>query len=199
MNPQSLDFAKGGGLLPAIIQHHRSGRVLMLGYMNEEALRRTIETGLVHFYSRSRARLWQKGETSGNVLHLEHLCSDCDNDCLLVAARPQGPTCHLGRASCFPKSAAAEGFLATLAHRIAQRSTADPAHSYSARLLAAGPEAICAKITEEAAEVVQAMTAESDQRLTEEAADLLYHLLVALQSRSIPLSAIAAELRRRQK
>ena len=199
MNPQSLDFAKGGGLLPAIVQHHRSGQVLMLGYMNEEALLRTIKSGLVHFYSRSRARLWQKGETSGNVLHLEHMQSDCDNDCLLVAARPQGPTCHLGRSSCFADGAEPEGFLATLARRIEQRSTADPAHSYSARLLASGPDAICAKITEEAAEVVQAMTSESDQRLTEEAADLLYHLLAALQSRSIPLSAIAAELRRRQK
>lgn len=199
MNPHNLDFAKGGGLLPAIIQHHRTGQVLMLGYMNEQALHRTIETGLVHFHSRSRARLWQKGETSGNVLHLIHLHSDCDNDCLLVAARPQGPTCHLGRTSCFANSAAAEGFLATLAQRIADRAKADPSQSYSARLLASGPEAICAKITEEAAEVAQAITTETDQRLTEEAADLLYHLLVALQSRSIPLSAIAAELHRRQK
>jgi phosphoribosyl-ATP pyrophosphohydrolase/phosphoribosyl-AMP cyclohydrolase len=190
------------GLLPAIIQDAITGRVLMLGWMNAESLQRTRDTGEVWFWSRSRQELWRKGATSGNVLHVRELRTDCDADCILVRAEPAGPTCHTGRESCFwqdvdgaviddPPPA---GFLDELDAVIQQRRNAAPDESYTARLFAKGRFKIAQKVGEEGLETALAGVAQDDDRLTDEAADLLYHLLVLLNERGVPMRDVLARL-----
>ena len=181
----SLDWAKGDGLLPVIVQDAANLRVLMLGYMNAEALAATRASGFVTFYSRSKQRLWKKGETSGDVLDLVRIETDCDADTLLVQARPQGPTCHLQRASCFP-SAPCDG-LAELDALIAARERERPVGSYTTRLFEGGVRGIAQKVGEEGVETALAGVVQDDGALLGEAADLLFHLLVLLRARGLSL------------
>ncbi len=196
------DWAKGGGLLPAIVQDAERGAVLMLGYMNRDALAATERTGRVTFWSRSKGRLWTKGETSGHALELVAVALDCDCDTLLVLARPQGPVCHRQTPTCFgeaPPRAAAEriGFLPALERLIDARLHTRPEGSYTARLAAAGPLRIAQKVGEEGLELALAAAAEGDAKVLEEAADLLYHALVLLRSRSLRLEDVVAVLEAR--
>lgn len=190
-----LDWDKQGGLLPAIVQDADSRQVLMLGYMDRAALRATLDSGKVTFFSRSKQRLWMKGEQSGHVLALVRLETDCDRDSLLVQARPHGPTCHLQRASCFADAPA--DFLAVLERRIEARLAADPAGSYTRRLLDKGLPKVAQKVGEEAVETVIAALAEDDTALRNESADLLYHLLVLLRAKDMPLAQVIDTLRSR--
>lgn len=192
---EQLDWQKQDGLLPAIIQDADSRQVLMLGYMDRAALRATLDSGKVTFFSRSRQRLWMKGEQSGHVLELVRLETDCDRDSLLVQARPHGPTCHLQRASCFPD--APSDFLAVLERRIEARLAADPAESYTRRLLDKGLPKVAQKVGEEAVETVIAALAEDETALRNESADLLYHLLVLLRAKDMRLSQVIDTLRSR--
>lgn len=194
------------GLFPAVVQHARSGEVLMLGYMNEAALRHTHESGLVTFWSRSRNELWQKGATSGNVLRVVELRQDCDGDALLVLADPAGPTCHTGERSCFHRtadgalvSAAAppSAVLGRLAELIEQRRVEQPEGSYTAKLLRGGPERIGKKVGEEATEVVIGAIKGDNAELTYETADLVYHLFVLLAAQGVAPEQVWAELERR--
>jgi phosphoribosyl-AMP cyclohydrolase / phosphoribosyl-ATP pyrophosphohydrolase len=198
---ERIDWGKNDGLVPAIVQHAGSGSVLMLGYMNRDALSATLERGRVVFYSRSKRRLWEKGESSGNFLQLIELRADCDADALLIVASPAGPVCHTGSASCFgdePLTAAASlSFLLALEQVIAQRIAEGPEGSYTASLYARGVRRVAQKVGEEGLEVALAGAGESDPALLGECADLLYHLLVLLRSRSLPLEAVIEELRRR--
>lgn len=194
----NVDFEKGGGLVPAIIQNADTEQVLMLGYMNAQALRATQESGFVTFYSRSRNCLWRKGETSGNTLALVDIAADCDNDTLLVRARPAGPTCHEGTISCFGEQGPQGlGWLAELTELIEGRKTADPANSYTAELLQ-GPLTKCAqKVGEEGVETVIAALSETDEHLTAESADLLYHLMVLLAAKDLSISDVVQGLKKR--
>jgi phosphoribosyl-ATP pyrophosphohydrolase/phosphoribosyl-AMP cyclohydrolase len=194
------------GLIPAIVQHARSGEVLMLGYMNEEALRRTVEQRRVTFWSRSRRQLWQKGETSGNWLQLVQIRQDCDSDALLILAEPEGPTCHTGARSCFHRDLAGErndlppvaaAILAYLADRIHARVAAPPEESYTAKLLHGGVDRIGKKIGEEAAEVIIAAKNHAHAEIIYEMADLFYHSLVLLQDQGVTPDAVWNELTRR--
>jgi phosphoribosyl-ATP pyrophosphohydrolase/phosphoribosyl-AMP cyclohydrolase len=198
---ERIDWNKSDGLVPVIVQHASSGSVLMLGYMNREALAATLERGRVVFYSRSKQRLWEKGETSGNFLQLVDLRADCDADTLLLSALPAGAVCHTGSASCFgnePLTAAAPlSFLLELERVIAQRIVEAPEGSYTAKLYARGVRRVAQKVGEEGLEVALAGAGEPDDALVAECADLLYHLLVLLRSRSLPLAAVIEELRRR--
>jgi len=198
---ERIDWDKNDGLVPAIVQHAGSGRVLMLGYMDRAALAATLARDRVVFFSRSKQRLWEKGETSGNFLQLVDIRFDCDADTLLVIARPEGPVCHTGSTSCFgdePLTAAAPlSFLLELEQLIAQRIAAAPEGSYTARLYARGVRRVAQKVGEEGLEVALAGAGESDDALIGECADLVYHLLVLLRSRSLPLAAVIEELRRR--
>jgi phosphoribosyl-AMP cyclohydrolase / phosphoribosyl-ATP pyrophosphohydrolase len=198
---EALDFAKGGGLLPAIVQDAGSGAVLMLGFMTPEALRATLERGRVVFYSRRRQELWEKGATSGHYLELIDVHTDCDRDTLLVSARPHGPACHRGTATCFGEEPLSDGervaFLAALGRIIGARRDARPEESYTARLLGQGPKRVAQKVGEEGLEVALAGVAEDDAALIGEAADLLFHLLVLLESRHIPLERVVEELEMR--
>lgn len=196
----TLDFYKTGGLLPAVVQHADSGVVLMLGYMNRDALRETLTRRRVVFFSRSRQRLWQKGESSGHTLQLVGVHTDCDRDTLLVTATPAGPVCHLGTATCFGDGTATTGYLAflgTLEDVIAQRIADRPEGSYTARLYAEGPKRIAQKVGEEGLEVALAAVADTDDKLIAESADLLYHLLLLLRSRGLRLGHAVAELESR--
>ncbi len=192
-----LAWDKQDGLLPAIVQDADSRRVLMLGYMSPEALQATRASGLVTFFSRSRQRLWRKGESSGHLLALVAIDADCDGDALLVQARPHGPTCHLGTQSCF--AAAPADPLAALDTLVAQRARERPAGSYTTGLLDAGVRAIAQKVGEEGVEVALAAVAEDDAALLGESADLLYHLLVLLQARGLSLADAGAVLAMRQR
>lgn len=198
---ERIDWNKNDGLVPAIVQHAGSGSVLMLGYMNREALAATLERSRVVFFSRSKRRLWEKGETSGNFLQLIELRADCDADTLLVIALPAGPVCHRGTASCFgdePLTAAAPlSFLLDLEQVIAQRIAESPEGSYTARLYGRGVRRVAQKVGEEGLEVALAGAGEADDALLGECADLLYHLLVLLRCRSLRLEAVIEELRRR--
>lgn len=197
----SLDWRKGDGLLPAVVQHARTGRVLMVAYMSEGALQRTLASGRAVFYSRSRQQLWTKGETSGHFLNVVDVSTDCDSDTILVLADPLGPTCHKGTESCFaaaaPTDVARFTFLpvleATIAHRIAEK----PENSYTARLLAEGPGRIAQKVGEEGVETALAAVSRDDAGLLSECADLLYHLMVLLKSRNLELGDVVAELESR--
>jgi len=195
---EKLDWNKGDGLLPAIVQHWRNGAVLMLGYMNRDALAQTRQSGKVTFFSRSKQRLWTKGETSGNFLTLKSLHSDCDDDAILVRADPQGPTCHRGTASCFGDGSAPPlVFLATLETLIAERDTVRPQGSYTTRLLEQGVRRIAQKVGEEGVETALAAVAEDDAALLGESADLIYHLLILLRARKLDLGAVVETLRSR--
>ncbi|HTV77986.1 MAG TPA: bifunctional phosphoribosyl-AMP cyclohydrolase/phosphoribosyl-ATP diphosphatase HisIE [Steroidobacteraceae bacterium] len=193
-----LDFAKGEGLLPAIVQDADSGAVLMLGYMNAAALAATQARGRVVFFSRSRQRLWEKGETSGHALEVEAIRTDCDADTLLITARPHGPTCHEGTVTCFgdaPLTGASRlGFLAELARIIEQRRGEPPDRSYTAKLFAGGARRMAQKVGEEGVEVALAAVAETDDKLIGESADLLFHLMVLLRSRDLGLDDVVREL-----
>ncbi len=193
-----IDFEKGGGLVPAIIQNADTQQVLMLGYMNEDAVQATQDSGFVTFYSRSRQCLWRKGETSGNTLALVDMAVDCDNDTVLVRAHPAGPTCHTGTLSCFgDHGRQGLGWLAELAKLIESRKSADPKTSYTAELLQ-GPLTRCAqKVGEEGVETVIAALAETDEALTAEAADLLYHLMVLLAAKNLTLVDVINTLKAR--
>ncbi len=192
-----LDFEKGDGLLPVIVQNAVSGRVLMLGYMNREALEKTIQTGKVTFWSRSKQRLWTKGETSENYLFFVDVATDCDRDALLVLANPQGPTCHLGRESCFGDMAPAHEFLAQLEKILAERKNASAQSSYTASLYARGTKRIAQKVGEEAVETALAATVHDREETINEASDLVYHLLVLLQKENLDWATIVANLKKR--
>ncbi len=196
--PDGLVF-DASGLVPVVAQDRASGDVLMVAWANADALARTAETGIAHFWSRSRNALWRKGETSGHELRVVEARADCDRDTLLLVVEPAGPACHTGARSCFgDTSPTAAGMLEELARIVAERAKADPGESYTARLLAKGPDQVLKKIGEEATEVVLAARVESDERLAAETADLLYHLLVALHQRALPLSRVMDELRKRR-
>ncbi len=192
-----------GGLLPVVVQSAEDGQVLMLAWANDEALAATARSGDAHFWSRSRASLWRKGETSGNVLTVESVAVDCDGDALLYRVRAAGPACHTGQRSCFAADdgrATAPSFsLDGLERVIAERAAALPAESYTARLLAGGPRRPAAKVVEEAGEVAVAALVEGTERLAEESADLLYHLLVLLRSREVTLADVVARLGNRHR
>lgn len=194
------DFAKGEGLVPAIVQHARTGEVLMLGYMDEAALAKTRDTGLVTFFSRSKQRLWTKGETSGDTLALVDVKIDCDNDTLLVRALPAGPTCHTGMTSCFGNDVApALGFLAELDALVASRHAERPEGSYTTQLFEGGIRRIAQKVGEEGVETALAAVAQDDEALIGEAADLVFHLMVALRARGIGFDQVAAKLASRHR
>lgn len=183
-------------LLPVIIQDAVTLRVLMLGYMNREAYDKTVETGKVTFFSRTRNQLWTKGETSGNYLDVVEMYSDCDNDTLLIKANPHGPTCHRGTTSCF-ELPAEEGFIRSLSALIAKRHEEMPENSYTTRLFIKGVKKIAQKVGEEAVEsVVEAVDGNRD-RFTYEACDLIYHLLVLIEQMGISLPELEKELLRR--
>jgi len=197
----TLDWDKGSGLLPAIVQHARTGRVLMLGYMNDAALRETLSGGRVVFYSRSRESLWTKGETSGNYLNVVDVSTDCDSDAILVLADPIGPTCHQGTESCFaaavPTDAQRLAFLALLENIIANRIADQPESSYTAKLFAKGTGRIAQKVGEEGVETALAAVTRDDEGLVSECADLLFHVLVLLKSRELDLELVVEELKAR--
>lgn len=193
-----IDFDKGNGLVPAIVQDAGTEQVLMLGYMNAEALEKTQDTGLVTFYSRSRETLWTKGETSGNTLALVSITVDCDRDTLLVRANPTGPTCHEGTVSCFADTGPEGlGFISYLEDLIEGRKTSDPDSSYTAKLLQGPLRRAAQKVGEEGVETALAAVAETPEKLTSESADLIYHLLVLLAAKDVKMSDVIAELRSR--
>jgi phosphoribosyl-ATP pyrophosphohydrolase/phosphoribosyl-AMP cyclohydrolase len=196
-----LDFSKGNGLLPAVIQHAGIGTVLMLGYMNREALEATLTRGRVVFFSRSKGRLWEKGETSGHSLEVAEIHADCDRDALLVTAWPKGPVCHLGTANCFgsePNTSSEQlAFLGELEQVIGERIAARPEGSYTARLVASGMKRIAQKVSEEGLEVALAAAAGTDGEVIGEASDLFYHVLILLKARGLSLNRVLAELRAR--
>ena len=195
-----IDFAKGSGLIPAIIQHSETNQVLMLGYMNEEALNITNKTGLVTFFSRSRNKIWTKGETSGNFLQLVTMIIDCDNDTLLIKVLPKGPVCHKGTVSCFDEDKFTNmSFLSKLEEIIKSRKSEDETESYTAKLLNGPLRRIAQKVGEEGVETALASVTETDGKLISESADLLYHLLVLLQAKNLELSDVLNELKKRHK
>ena len=197
-----LDWAKGDGLLPAIVQHWRSGEVLTLGYMNADALVRTQASGHVTFYSRSKQHLWTKGESSGHVLALKSIRIDCDADTLLIQANPHGPTCHTGTSSCFGDSVDVRpplGFLAELDALVAQRHAERPAGSYTTKLFDGGMRRIAQKVGEEGVETALAAVAQGDEELLGEAADLVFHLTVALRARGMSLGDVVKILAERHR
>jgi len=199
---ENLDWGKSAGLLPAIVQDADSGTVLMLGYMNREALAQTQTSGRVTFWSRSKKRLWTKGETSGNFLELCGITADCDGDTLLILARPQGPACHLGTRTCFgerPPQCAVErlAFLDALERIITRRIAERPEGSYTAKLAAGGMLRIAQKVGEEGLELALAGVAQSDTEVIGEAADLLYHVLLLLQAKHLSLTQVVEELEAR--
>lgn len=195
--------ATARGLVPVVVQDASTGEVLMLAWANDAAIAATEETGFAHFWSRSRDSLWRKGATSGNVMRVEGLATDCDGDAVLYRVSPAGPACHTGANSCFDSGAQTAGpesdfALADLARLIEDRRGADPATSYTARLLAGGPRRAAEKVVEEAGELATAALAASDDEVRHEAADLLYHTLVLLTARGISLDEIVATLRGRR-
>lgn len=194
-----LDWEKTDNLMPVIVQHAVSGEVLMLGYMNQDALAQTEQSGKVTFFSRTKQRLWTKGETSGNFLNVVSITPDCDNDTLLVLVNPIGPTCHLGTSSCFAPAKHDWHFLYELEQLLASRKTADPESSYTAKLYASGTKRIAQKVGEEGVETALAATVNDRLELKNEASDLVYHLLVLLQDQDLDLSAVIENLKLRHK
>ncbi len=195
----NINFEKGGGLVPAIIQDAKSRQVLMLGYMNQEALDKTLATGLVTFYSRSRQTLWTKGETSGNHLKLVDIKTDCDNDTLLVRAIPTGPVCHTGTDTCWGESNDHNPllFLTELQDFIEKRHEEMPEGSYTTSLFRDGLNRMAQKVGEEALELVIEATNGSNERLVYEGSDMLYHLIVLLTSKGLRIEDLAKELQQR--
>lgn len=186
------------GLIPAVVQNARSGAVLMVGFMNREALALTERTKEVHFWSRSKNRIWKKGETSGNVLDVVSIHADCDADTILILAHPRGPVCHTGAATCFD-GVPADGLsaLQNLSRVIADRKKRMPAGSYTAKLFGDGILRIAQKVGEEAVELALAAQHDEKNRIIEETADLFYHTLVLLAEKEVPLSEVFRELERR--
>jgi len=198
---ENLAWEKMGGLIPAIVQDSLDGRVLMQGYMNKDALDATLESGKVTFWSRSQNKLWTKGETSGNTLDLVEIHVDCDRDCLLVFAQPEGPVCHLGMDTCFDTERKIRpdlAFLVELERVIADRYKQRPKGSYTSSLFEAGIKRIAQKVGEEGVETALAAAAGDDEELLNESADLLYHLLVLLRSRNLGLESLIPVLKKRQ-
>ena len=196
----NLDFEKMGGLVPAIIQDNNTGKVLMLGFMNEEAFKKTEETGKVTFYSRTKQRLWMKGETSGNTLTVVSITADCDNDTLLIKAIPAGPVCHTGADTCFDeKNDEPIMFLKYLQDFIDRRHKEMPEGSYTTSLFNSGVNRMAQKVGEEAVETVIEATNGTDYRLVYEASDLIYHLIVLLTSKGLRIEDLAVELKKRHK
>jgi phosphoribosyl-AMP cyclohydrolase / phosphoribosyl-ATP pyrophosphohydrolase len=198
----ALDWDKTGGLIPAIVQDASTGAVLMLGYMNRDALAATEAAGRVTFWSRSKARLWTKGETSGDFLEVCSIAADCDHDTLLILARPAGPACHLGTATCWgedaPRSLAHRlEFLGRLEQIVAQRIADPPAGSYTAKLVTEGLTRIAQKVGEEGVELALAAVAQSDEAVISEAADLVYHTVLLLKAKGLSLAQVVAELESR--
>jgi phosphoribosyl-AMP cyclohydrolase / phosphoribosyl-ATP pyrophosphohydrolase len=199
---KQVDWDKSGdGLVPAIVQDSTTARVRMLGYMNREALEKTIATGKVTFFGRTKRALWVKGETSGNFLLVDDIKIDCDNDTLLIAARPQGPTCHKGTETCFGEGHDPDfGFLGTLEDIIADRAkNADPEKSYVARMMAKSTEKMAQKVGEEGVETALAAMTDDKEHLLNEAADLVFHLMILLKSKKLSLRDVAAVLEKRHK
>ena len=194
-----IDFNKNDGLVPAIIQDAQTGKVLMLGYMNEESLQKTRDSKQVTFYSRSRKELWTKGETSGNYLNLVDIHVDCDNDTLLVKAIPDGPTCHTGVDTCFNEQNKSADFLLYLEQVIQSRKNSPEEKSYTAKLYKKGIAAIAQKVGEEAVETVIEAVSGNKERFKEETADLLYHLLVLMSAQDLTLDDTLEVLRQRHK
>ncbi|MBO4611848.1 MAG: bifunctional phosphoribosyl-AMP cyclohydrolase/phosphoribosyl-ATP diphosphatase HisIE [Bacteroidaceae bacterium] len=195
----TIDFKKMDGLVPAIIQDAQTLKVLMLGFMNEEAYKKTVETGLVTFWSRSRNCLWTKGETSNNYLHVVEILNDCDQDTLLIKARPDGPTCHTGTDTCWGEVNATNPllFLSELSNFIEKRHEEMPEGSYTTKLFSTGINKIAQKVGEEALETVIEATNGTNNNLIYEASDLLYHLIVMLTEKGLRIEDIAEELHRR--
>jgi phosphoribosyl-AMP cyclohydrolase / phosphoribosyl-ATP pyrophosphohydrolase len=194
----TLNFDKLNGLVPAVVQDADSGDVLMVGFMNQDALDRTLQEKRVTFWSRSKQRLWMKGETSGNVLHLVSVHHDCDDDALLILARPDGPVCHTGEKNCF-SSHHVFNILDKLDAIVVGRKAHSPDSSYTAKLFSEGIPKIAQKVGEEAVELSIAAQYTDKQRCIEEAADLFYHTLVLLAGKEIPLSDVYGELKKRMK
>ncbi len=202
MDIDKLDFKKGGGLLPAIIQDAATGQVLMLGYMNKKALKKTLKKKQVTFYSRSKERLWTKGETSGNTLELVDIQPDCDDDTLLILANPQGPTCHTGEDSCFhqkdfKRGAADLRFLTQLEALIKSREKEMPDDSYTTYLFEKGLDKIAQKVGEEATETVIEAKNNKKKKFVGEVADLVFHLMVLLREKKVSLKKVVKELEKR--
>jgi len=195
----TLDWDKAEGLIPAVVQDAATGMVLMVGYMSKESLAATIEKHRVVFYSRSRNRLWMKGETSGNFLILDSIQMDCDGDALLVTAVPAGPTCHLGRASCFEQAGAYTGFVDELEGIIDERADETPDGSYTASLLLDDVHRVAQKVGEEGVEVALAAAIEDREAIIEESADLIYHLLVLLKRTGVKWDDVQQELEDRHR
>ena len=186
IDPTTLDFAKGDGLIPVVVQDADTLQVLTLAYMDEAALRETLDSSQATFFSRSRGGRWRKGETSGDFLNVVSVTPDCDGDAVVVKVRPVGNACHLNRISCFgDKDAPGLGRLGRLERTVAERASADPASSWTARLIASGPKRIAQKVGEEGVETALAGAAGDDAELASEAADLIYHLLVLLHARNM--------------
>jgi phosphoribosyl-ATP pyrophosphohydrolase/phosphoribosyl-AMP cyclohydrolase len=199
-NLDQLDFSKGDGLLPVIVQHARSGKVLMQGFANKEALQKSLESGDVTFFSRSKNRLWTKGESSGHTLKLQSMAADCDQDSILALVLPIGPTCHVGTESCWHAADANQpdlAFLDQLEQVIHSRYGADPSSSYTASLFAKGVKRIAQKVGEEGVETALAATVGDREELKNEAADLIYHLLVLLKSQDLALHDVLEVLKQR--
>ena len=199
IDTKQLDWQKVDNLMPVIIQHYVSGEVLMLGYMNQEALAQTQSSGKVTFYSRTKQRLWTKGETSGNFLNVVSISSDCDNDTLLILVNPIGPTCHTGANSCFTNCKTEWGFLYDLEQLLGVRKQADPQSSYTAKLYHDGTKRIAQKVGEEGVETALAATVHDKEELKNESADLIYHLLVLLQDQNLALKDVIGILKARHK
>lgn len=193
-----LDWAKTDGLIPAVVQNHLTGKVLMLGYMDKAALDKTLATGQVTFFSRSKQRLWTKGETSGNTLDLVAVDMDCDNDSLLVQVIPNGPTCHKGTESCWTDGNS-HSFIDNLSALIASRKGQDPKSSYTAYLFGRGTKRIAQKVGEEGLETALAAATNDKPELIDEASDLIYHLLVLLEDQELSLEDVTANLMKRHK
>ncbi len=197
-----IDWNKVDGLVPAIVQDYQSSQVLMMGYMNSDALSKTADSGNVTFFSRTKERLWTKGETSGNVLQLKNIALDCDNDTLLVKAEPIGPTCHTGTTTCFDADKQEESqmvWLHQLEQLLAARKSADPDSSYTASLYARGTKRISQKVGEEGVEVALAATSGDKAELVCESADLIYHLMVLLQDQGLSMNDVINKLKERHK
>lgn len=205
LNLSKINWQTGGGLVPAIIQDFKTNRVLMLGYLNNESLNKTIASGKVWFYSRSKKRLWMKGEQSKNYLFVKDILLDCDRDTLLIKTNPAGPTCHTLKESCFDawmksfkEQPADIGILAELFNTIETRRREMPAKSYTTHLFLAGIDKLGAKVMEEAVETYQAAVKDTKQRLIEEGADVLYHLWALLAHKKVTLIEVLKELKKRQ-
>lgn len=200
IDPDTLDFAKGDGLIPVVVQDAATLQVLTLAYMDRAALDETIALKEATFYSRSRGGRWRKGETSGDRLHVVSITPDCDGDTLVLKVRPVGNACHLNRVSCFgDEDAPGLGRIARLEQTIAERAAADPSESWTARLIAEGPKRVAQKVGEEGVETALAGAAGPDEELTSEAADLIYHLLVLLRSRNLVFQDVLDVLATRAK